>query len=227
MNGDACVLFEYHTFLHHSQTEIFTRSARFLFEYHTFLHHSQTDPGCPKAHKIVWVPYIFTSFSNMEVDGQPMYKVWVPYIFTSFSNAFCSHCSLLLVWVPYIFTSFSNRRQIGTLTAFVWVPYIFTSFSNYATKEIKAGEVWVPYIFTSFSNLKFKNELLSSAQNRYSNIRWILIDITSIFVNYIIFSLIRKVPLYIFYEKQGYFIVACHLGEFVYLCFVQIGSNID
>ena len=94
---------------------------------------------------------------------------------------------------------------------------------GYATHRI----VWVPYIFTSFSNLKFKNELLSSAQNRYSNIRWILIDITSIFVNYIIFSLIRKVPLYIFYEKQGYFIVACHLGEFVYLCFVQIGSNID
>ena len=45
--------------------------------------------------------------------------------------------------------------------------------------------------------------------------------ITFNFLYYIIFSLIRKVPLYIFYKKQGYFIVACHLGEFVYLCFVQ------
>ena len=34
--------FEYHTFLHHSQTKIKTSVIRLLFEYHTFLHHSQT-----------------------------------------------------------------------------------------------------------------------------------------------------------------------------------------
>ena len=47
--------FEYHTFLHHSQTECQTRSSRKLFEYHTFLHHSQTSNSkmkCHHSHKI-------------------------------------------------------------------------------------------------------------------------------------------------------------------------------
>ena len=34
--------FEYHTFLHHSQTHESYLSHRSKFEYHTFLHHSQT-----------------------------------------------------------------------------------------------------------------------------------------------------------------------------------------
>ena len=34
--------FEYHTFLHHSQTDIREDYLDESFEYHTFLHHSQT-----------------------------------------------------------------------------------------------------------------------------------------------------------------------------------------
>ena len=34
--------FEYHTFLHHSQTRSCHLRAQIVFEYHTFLHHSQT-----------------------------------------------------------------------------------------------------------------------------------------------------------------------------------------
>ena len=34
--------FEYHTFLHHSQTVNKSNYSDFEFEYHTFLHHSQT-----------------------------------------------------------------------------------------------------------------------------------------------------------------------------------------
>ena len=34
--------FEYHTFLHHSQTDEMYAPLKELFEYHTFLHHSQT-----------------------------------------------------------------------------------------------------------------------------------------------------------------------------------------
>ena len=34
--------FEYHTFLHHSQTNHTPKRLLPLFEYHTFLHHSQT-----------------------------------------------------------------------------------------------------------------------------------------------------------------------------------------
>ena len=37
-----CLQFEYHTFLHHSQTLKFHSTHCSLFEYHTFLHHSQT-----------------------------------------------------------------------------------------------------------------------------------------------------------------------------------------
>ena len=36
------LLFEYHTFLHHSQTIMGSIKISMLFEYHTFLHHSQT-----------------------------------------------------------------------------------------------------------------------------------------------------------------------------------------
>ena len=35
-------VFEYHTFLHHSQTSCLQNRNRPQFEYHTFLHHSQT-----------------------------------------------------------------------------------------------------------------------------------------------------------------------------------------
>ena len=34
--------FEYHTFLHHSQTQAALFRSLAMFEYHTFLHHSQT-----------------------------------------------------------------------------------------------------------------------------------------------------------------------------------------
>ena len=35
--------FEYHTYLHHSQTHTFHISYPLKFEYHTYLHHSQTN----------------------------------------------------------------------------------------------------------------------------------------------------------------------------------------
>ena len=47
-------LFEYHTFLHHSQTALYVRKAYLEFEYHTFLHHSQTSNlkmNCFHLHK--------------------------------------------------------------------------------------------------------------------------------------------------------------------------------
>ena len=39
----AIYQFEYHTFLHHSQTQLADEAAEEMFEYHTFLHHSQTN----------------------------------------------------------------------------------------------------------------------------------------------------------------------------------------
>ena len=50
----AIYQFEYHTFLHHSQTMYCALSVAFSFEYHTFLHHSQTSNlkmNCFHLHK--------------------------------------------------------------------------------------------------------------------------------------------------------------------------------
>ena len=50
----AIYQFEYHTFLHHSQTDWKFTNLYSLFEYHTFLHHSQTSNlkmNCFHLHK--------------------------------------------------------------------------------------------------------------------------------------------------------------------------------
>ena len=50
----AIYQFEYHTFLHHSQTGLTYFNTTDLFEYHTFLHHSQTSNlkmNCFHLHK--------------------------------------------------------------------------------------------------------------------------------------------------------------------------------
>ena len=50
----AIYQFEYHTFLHHSQTAINCSPQIGQFEYHTFLHHSQTSNlkmNCFHLHK--------------------------------------------------------------------------------------------------------------------------------------------------------------------------------
>ena len=50
----AIYQFEYHTFLHHSQTLAVIWRGHPMFEYHTFLHHSQTSNlkmNCFHLHK--------------------------------------------------------------------------------------------------------------------------------------------------------------------------------
>ena len=50
----AIYQFEYHTFLHHSQTIVNSLVDLHTFEYHTFLHHSQTSNlkmNCFHLHK--------------------------------------------------------------------------------------------------------------------------------------------------------------------------------
>ena len=79
-------------------------------------------------------------------------SIWIPYIFTSFSNNLSLLKTPAAVWIPYIFTSFSNDIRGRNEPFSVWIPYIFTSFSN-TCAEVKGHTlVWIPYIFTSFSN---------------------------------------------------------------------------
>ena len=85
--GVTTWMFEYYTFLHHSQTTtstnspvsavwilyVFTSFSNVLtsadschqFEYYTFLHHSQTSDRPQRIFQSVWILYVFTSFSNI------------------------------------------------------------------------------------------------------------------------------------------------------------------
>ena len=54
-------LFEYYTFLHHSQTSTFTESSSRRFEYYTFLHHSQTSNSKMKCLTRTYI-IVFTLF---------------------------------------------------------------------------------------------------------------------------------------------------------------------
>ena len=121
--------FEYHTFLHHSQTSFDWVPTIRKFEYHTFLHHSQTrSPFFPFRNCLSTIHfYIILKQPPETAEGT---RVWVPYIFTSFSNSAVQQIAPVVVWVPYIFTSFSNQYVSSHTVPDVWVPYIFTSFSN-------------------------------------------------------------------------------------------------
>ena len=83
--GELDAQFEYHTFLHHSQTSVAGFVFKIQFEYHTFLHHSQTgNTLAPLLFSLSTIHFyiILKHDGYMSGDG----RVWVPYIFTSFSN---------------------------------------------------------------------------------------------------------------------------------------------
>ena len=166
-------LFEYHTFLHHSQTDIPVQADEDgLSTIHFYIILKRETVNMHRASCLSTIHfYIILKRSGIiaVVDF-----VWVPYIFTSFSNCWRRDGKCHEVWVPYIFTSFSNNNPVRINEAFVWVPYIFTSFSNSKTMWVgclnslstihfyiilkhtrsvmSLHSVWVPYIFTSFSN---------------------------------------------------------------------------
>ena len=132
-------------------------------------------PPLPEQFKaVVWILYVFTSFSNRHVSLLSIWLVWILYVFTSFSNFPISFNFKCEVWILYVFTSFSNYQHKGVTTwmfeyytflhhsqtsyhkpiklIFVWILYVFTSFSNLSKGMKMEGCVWILYVFTSFSN---------------------------------------------------------------------------
>ena len=100
-------VFQYHTFLHHSQTFSYCCSPFYCFStirFYIILKQS----SIRMLHACVSVPYVFTSFSNKSYPELSTTEVSVPYVFTSFSNTTTSLLSSIPVSVPYVFTSFSN-----------------------------------------------------------------------------------------------------------------------
>ena len=122
---------------------------------------------------LVWILYVFTSFSNSICAWQRRCCVWILYVFTSFSNTVINRSCSWLVWILYVFTSFSNytgtdinHACLNTIRFYiilkqwnVWVPLLnrLNTIRFYIIlKRIKAGSavmpVWILYVFTSFSN---------------------------------------------------------------------------
>ena len=99
--------FEYYTFLHHSQTLIWTSTLISSFEYYTFLHHSQT--GSVNISASVSLNTIrFYIILKQKRNRELFWIVWILYVFTSFSNRIGETKTMVLVWILYVFTSFSN-----------------------------------------------------------------------------------------------------------------------
>ena len=95
---------------------------------------------------LVWVPYIFTSFSNITTVRTVACMVWVPYIFTSFSNPW----NAMIQIMSFEYHTFLHHSQTRTFrrsaSPCVWVPYIFTSFSN----GIRISFTFAPFEYHTF-----------------------------------------------------------------------------
>ena len=77
----ALLLFEYHTFLHHSQTLILCIMDGYRFEYHTFLHHSQTHIRI-NAYLVGLNTIHFYIILKLWAVWSDTARVWIQYIFT-------------------------------------------------------------------------------------------------------------------------------------------------
>ena len=137
------ILFQYHTFLHHSQTPPCTLIFFILFQYHTFLHHSQT-------HALhTGIRFRFSTI----------------HFYIILKRQMCS----FFVFLSFQYHTFLHHSQ--TMHFFLFLLMCFSTIHFYIIlKQTLTGSwimfVSVPYIFTSFSNLKFKNEPPSFAQNK-------------------------------------------------------------
>ena len=112
-------VFEYHTFLHHSQTKAHTHSLFYrlstihfyiilkqfivpvilfrVFEYHTFLHHSQTsDPLLPAATLFEYHTFLHHSqTSNSKMKCHHSHKIQV----LKLLGCYISHPSLSIIYL--------------------------------------------------------------------------------------------------------------------------------
>ena len=162
-------LFQYHTFLHHSQTCVLVDHLTPEFQYHTFLHHSQTGASCVNLFRLVSVPYVFTSFSNQTgyyLINQHGFSTIRFYIILKRIDA-----------VMIASGSFSTIRfyiilkppWIASLVSQVSVPYVFTSFSNqiHSLLEYNSFQYHTFLHHSQTSNSKMNRHHLR--KTRYSN----------------------------------------------------------
>ena len=78
---------------------------------------------------LVWILYVFTSFSNKIIKNSSCSGVWILYAFTSFSNDICENLIITQVWILYAFTSFSNA-SLNLFSSFLFEYYTFLHHSQ-------------------------------------------------------------------------------------------------
>ena len=157
--------FQYHTFLHHSQTDALARVGISKFQYHTFLHHSQTI-RLNSAHFTQFQYHTFLHHSQTDII-QLLSSILFQY------HTFLHHSQtpMIILYVPagfqyHTFLHHSQTRVNGQKVLLSFSTIHFYIILKHPFQSIVDGYVSVPYIFTSFSNLKFKNEPPSFAQNK-------------------------------------------------------------
>ena len=99
--------FQYHTFLHHSQTQTYIQHEKCCFStirFYIILKHSSGMFHSPMRFSTIRF-YIILKLAH---QCPARLHVSVPYVFTSFSNTKQNMPELIAVSVPYVFTSFSN-----------------------------------------------------------------------------------------------------------------------
>ena len=103
--------FQYHTFLHHSQTQTYIQHEKCCFStirFYIILKHSSGMFHSPMRFSTIRFYIILKPVTGLI----PSTRVSVPYVFTSFSNTEGENNGRTWVSVPYVFTSFSNKRRI-------------------------------------------------------------------------------------------------------------------
>ena len=170
-------LFEYHTFLHHSQTRILDDSLQnslntihfyIILKRQCWTHFLLLRLNTIHFYIILKLTcrlktmtsglntiHFYIILKPPRIQGD-CYSVWIPYIFTSFSNPVKLQRNQLWRLNTIHFYIILKPTITGQITFFVWIPYIFTSFSNLSQTVDSGILVWIPYIFTSFSNCRSK-----------------------------------------------------------------------
>ena len=119
--------FEYHTFLHHSQTFALTGFIVDVFEYHTFLHHSQTKAHTHSLFYRLSTIHFYIILKQFIVPVI-LFRVWVPYIFTSFSNAVvCSASSSSFEYHTFLHHSQTQLLQYWRFHLFEYHTFLHHS----------------------------------------------------------------------------------------------------
>ena len=122
-------MFQYHTFLHHSQTVVHSWITLYRFStirFYIILKQHFLISNHPLCFSTIRF-YIILKQLRQTYHSESCFSTIRFYIILK-PGMYGSRCDS--VSVPYVFTSFSNTTEKMSVKCIVSVPYVFTSFSN-------------------------------------------------------------------------------------------------